>query len=172
MHTFQPCPAEQFNINPFSKIGTEWMAVTAGDKDKVNTMTASWGTLGVLWGKNVVSIFVRDSRYTKEFIDRQDTFSLTFFDTSDQENRLALKYFGTVSGRDEDKISHAHMHAAYAADGTPYIDEGNLVLVCRKMSATKILPEQFLDASIDSTWYKDNDYHTMYVAEITQILTR
>ena len=172
MHTFQPYPTELLDINPFSKIGTEWMAVTAGDKDKVNTMTANWGTLGVLWGKNVVTIFVRDSRYTKEFIDRQDTFSLTFFDISDQENKLALKYFGAVSGRNEDKIASAKMHVDYAADGTPYIDEGNLVLVCRKLSATKILPEQFLDTSIDDSWYKNKDYHTMYVAEITQILAR
>ena len=63
MHTFQPYPSEMLDINPFTKIGTEWMAVTAGDKDKVNTMTASWGTIGVLWGKNIVTIYVRDSRY-------------------------------------------------------------------------------------------------------------
>ncbi len=171
MHTFQPYPAAMLDINPFSKIGTEWMAVTAGDSDKVNTMTASWGTLGVLWGKNVVSIFIRESRYTKEFIDRMDTFSLTFFDVSDKENKLALKYFGAVSGRDENKIANAKMHVDYA-DNTPYIDEGNLVLICKKLSATKILPQQFLDDTIAGLWYTDNDYHTMYVAEITQILAR
>ncbi len=171
MHTFQPYPAAMLDINPFSKIGTEWMAVTAGDSDNVNTMTASWGTLGVLWGKNVVSIFIRESRYTKEFIDRMDTFSLTFFDVSDKENKLALKYFGAVSGRDENKIANAKMHVDYA-DNTPYIDEGNLVLICKKLSATKILPQQFLDDTIAGLWYTDNDYHTMYVAEITQILAR
>ena len=172
MHTFQPYPANLLDINPFTRIGTDWMAVTAGDAQKANTMTASWGTLGVLWGKNVVSIFIRGSRYTKEFIDSHDTCSLTFFDMEDKENKLALKYFGAVSGRKEDKISSAKMHVDYASDGTPYIDEGNLVLICRKMSATKILPEQFIDASIDSSWYKDKDYHTMYVAEVTEILAR
>ena len=145
MHTFQPYPVDLLEFNPFSKIGTEWMAVTAGDKNKANTMTASWGTVGVLWGKNVVSIFIRESRY------KQDTFSLTFFDTQDKENKLALKYFGAVSGRNEDKISNAKMHVDYASDGTPYIDEGNLVLVCRKMSATRILPDQFIDATIYSS---------------------
>ena len=172
MHKFQPYPADLLELNPFTKIGTEWMAVTAGDGKKVNTMTASWGTIGVLWGKNVVSIFIRDSRYTKEFIDKQDTFSLTFFDMQNKENKLALKYFGAVSGRKEDKIADAKMHVDYASDGTPYIDEGNLVLICRKMSATKILPEQFIDDAIDSTWYKDKDYHTMYIAEVTEILAR
>lgn len=172
MHSFQPYPADLLKLNPFSKIGTEWMAVTAGNDKKANTMTASWGTIGVLWGKNVVSIFVRDSRYTKEFIDKNDTFSLTFFDMSDKENKLALKYFGAVSGRTEDKIANAKIHLDYASDGTPYIDEGNLVLICRKLSATKLLPEQFIDNSIDSTWYKDKDYHTMYVAEVIEILAR
>lgn len=172
MHSFQPYPTDLLEIDPFTKIGTEWMAVTAGDKIKANTMTASWGTLGVLWGKNVVSIFIRDSRYTKEFIDRQDTFSLTFFDMKNKENKLALKYFGAISGRKEDKIANAKMHIDYASDGTPFIDEGNLVLICRKMSATKILPEQFIDLTIDGTWYKDKDYHTMYIAEVTEILAR
>lgn len=169
MHKFQPYPTDLLELNPFTKIGTEWMAVTAGDAEKVNTMTASWGTLGVLWGKNVVSIFIRDSRYTKEFVDRHDTFSLTFFDP---KLKAALKYFGAVSGRNEDKIAGAKMNINYANDGTPYIDEGNLVLICRKLSATKINPDQFIDRSIDETWYKVMDYHTMYVGEVTEILAR
>ena len=169
MHTFQPYPSDLLELNPFTKIGTEWMAVTAGDAEKVNTMTASWGTIGVLWGKNVVSVFIRDSRYTKEFIDKQDTFSLTFFDP---RLKTALKYFGAVSGRNEDKIAHAKMEVNHAKDGTPFIDDGNFVLICRKLSATKLSPDQFIDAGIDDTWYKDKDYHTMYVAEVTEILAR
>lgn len=169
MHTFQPYPIDLLELNPFTKIGTEWMAVTAGDAAKVNTMTASWGTIGVLWGKNVVSIFIRDSRYTKEFIDKHDTFSLTFFDP---KQKAALKYFGAVSGRREDKIAGAKMHIGYADDGTPYIDEGNFILVCRKLSATRISPDQFLDDEIDGAWYKDKDYHTMYIAEVKEILAR
>lgn len=169
MHAFQPFPTDLLELNPFTKIGTEWMAVTAGDSEKVNTMTASWGTIGVLWGKNVVSVFIRDSRYTKEFIDKQKTFSLTFFDP---KLKSALKYFGAVSGRNEDKIASAKMNIGYAKDGTPYIDEGNLILICRKLSATKISPDQFIDAEIDDAWYKDKDYHTMYVAEVTEVLAR
>lgn len=168
MHIFQPYPIDLIEFDPFTKIGNEWMAITASNGDKVNTMTASWGTVGVLWGKNVACIFVRDSRYTKEFLDQSDTFSLTFFS---KDYKRALKYFGAVSGRDEDKITNAKMHIDYC-DGTPYIDEGTLVFVCRKMSATKIDPSQFIDASIDEQWYKDKDYHTMYIGEVQQILAR
>lgn len=168
-HSFQPIGAELLEFNPFTKIGKDWMLITAGDENKANTMTASWGGVGVLWGKNVVYIFVRESRYTKEFIDNGDSFSLTFFDKN--FSKSGLKYLGAVSGRDEDKIQNAHMTLDYY-DNVPYIDEGNVVFICKKLSETKIEKEQFIDSEIDEKWYKDGNYHTMYVGEITQILAR
>ncbi len=144
------------------------MLITAREGDRVNAMTASWGGVGVLWGKNTAFIFVRESRYTKELIDLNDHFSLTFFDSS---YKSALKYFGMVSGRTEDKIKAAKMNVNYFQD-IPFIDEGNFVICCRKMSATPILPEQFLDSEIQEKWYADGDLHTMYVGEIVQILAR
>ena len=104
MHTFQPIPVDMLDMNPFTKIGKEWALLTAGNKQESNTMTISWGGVGVLWGKNVVYVFVRDSRYTKELIDAGDFFSLTF--VSDQY-RDALNYCGSHSGRNEDKIANA-----------------------------------------------------------------
>ncbi|MBU5470393.1 flavin reductase [Falcatimonas sp. MSJ-15] len=168
-HSFQPIDTELLEFNPFTKIGKDWMLITAGDEKKANTMTASWGGVGVLWGKNVVYIFVRESRYTKEFIDNGDSFSLTFFDKN--FSKSGLKYLGAVSGRDEDKIKNANMSVDYY-DDVPYIDEGNVVFICKKLSETKIEKEQFIDSDIDEKWYKDGNYHTMYVGEITQILAR
>lgn len=109
------------------------------------------------------------TRYTKEFIDKEDTFSLTFLEES---YRSALKYLGAVSGRDEDKISGARMHLDYYQDKTPYIDEGNLVIVCRKMSATRMTKEQFIDPELAGKWYADGNMHTMYVGEILEVLAR
>lgn len=166
MHQFQPYPVDMLALNPFTKISTEWMAVTAGNREKANTMTASWGGFGVLWGKNVVYIFVRESRYTKEFIDHNDTFSLTFFDG----HKMDLKYLGAVSGRNEDKIKNAHLTLNFS-DDTPFLDEGNLVFVCRKLASMPFEESQFIDPKL-AGFYKDNDYHTMYVGEITQILAR
>ncbi len=168
MHTFQPYPIDLIEFDPFTKIGKEWMLITASEGDKINAMTASWGGVGVLWGKNAAFIFVRNSRYTKELIDRSDHFSLTFFDNS---HKSALKYFGIVTGRREDKIKTAKMNVNYYED-IPFIDEGNFVICCRKISATPILPEQFLDSEIQEKWYADGDLHTMYVGEIIQILAR
>ncbi len=76
--SFREISAEQLKENIFDMIGKKWMLVTAGNKEKVNTMTASWGGLGVMWGKNVAFIVIRPTRYTKEFIDREETLSLSF----------------------------------------------------------------------------------------------
>ena len=168
MSEWKTFPIEKMELSPFEAIGRQWMAVTTEKDGKANAMTASWGGVGVLWGKNVVYIFVIDTRYTKEFIDNGETFSLTFLDES---NKGALKYLGAVSGRDENKIENARMHLDYCK-GTPYIDEGNLVFICRKLSATKITPDQFIDSSIESSWYADGNLHTMYVGEILEVLAR
>ncbi len=168
MHAFQPYPVDLIEFDPFTKIGKEWMLITAKDGDRINAMTASWGGVGVLWGKNTAFIFVRDSRYTKELIDNSDYFSLTFFDSS---YKSAMKYFGIVSGRREDKFKTSKMNINYFEE-IPFIDEGNFVICCKKMSATPILPEQFLDPTIKDQWYADGDLHTMYAGEIVQILAR
>lgn len=167
-HSFQPFTAELMECNPFEKIGKEWMLVTSGTDQKANTMTASWGGMGVMWGKNVVYVVIRKSRYTKEFIDREKTFSLSFLG---EKHRNMLRYLGSVSGRTEDKMKEAGVELDYA-NGIPYIDEANLVLLCRVMSATELLPEQFLQENIGSDWYADGDYHTLYIAEITDFLAR
>ena len=94
-------------------------------------MTASWGGLGVVWGRPAATIYLRPQRYTKEFVDVQSTFSLSFFG---EGYRDALKYFGSVSGRDEEKIAKSGLSTAFA-DGTPYFTEASLVFVCRKAYA-------------------------------------
>lgn len=167
MHAFQPFPIEQLEFNPFEKIGKEWALVSAGSKQKANTMTISWGGIGVLWGKNVAFVFVRDSRYTKEFIDNNDFFSVSFLSN---QYRDALNYCGSHSGRDEDKLSNAGLTWNYKLS-IPFIDEGNLVLLCQKLSATKITEDSFLVPDIKK-WYADGDMHTMYVAEILEVLAR
>ncbi|MBQ8518006.1 MAG: flavin reductase [Agathobacter sp.] len=168
MHTFQPYPIELLEMNPFTKIGKEWALVTAGSKSKCNAMTISWGGVGVLWNKNVVYIFVRDSRYTKEFLDKGEFFSLSFFD---ETYHPALGYCGAHSGRDENKFEKAGLTPAFR-HSIPYPDEANLVLLCRKMAAVPMEEETFTDKSIKDAFYKDNDMHTMYVGEIIEAMAR
>ena len=169
-HSFQKIGAELFECNPFEKIGKDTFAITAQKGEQVNAMTAAWGGLGVMWGKNVVYVVVRDSRYTKEFMDAADGFSMTFFDKQDK-NKMTLKYLGTVSGRQEDKIANANLIIDYE-DQVPYIDDGNLVFICKKLYEMPMPAEGFIDESLDERWYADKDYHNLYVAEIQTILAR
>ena len=168
MHTFQPYPIDLLEMNPFTKIGKEWALVTAGTKASCNTMTVSWGGVGVLWNKNVVYIFVRDSRYTKEFIDQGEFFSLSFFD---EKYRAALNYCGAHSGREENKFEKAGLTPAFR-HSIPYPDEANLILLCRKVAAVPMDEEVLLDKSVMNKFYKDNDMHTMYVGEIIEAMAR
>ena len=168
MHNFQPYPIDMLEFNPFTKIGKEWALVTTNADTKDNTMTISWGGMGVMWGKNVVYVFIRDTRYTKEFIDKNEFFSISFLD---ETYRQALNYCGAHSGRDEDKIANAGLNSNHKM-GIPFIDEGNLVLLCHKLSATRITEDSFLSPDIKEKWYPDGNMHTMYIAEIMEVLAR
>lgn len=169
MHAFQPFPMDLLEIDPFTKLGKDWALLTTGSKSKCNTMTVSWGGLGVIWNKNVVYVFVRESRYTKEFMDNGEFFSLSFFD--DTKYRSALSYCGAVSGRNEDKFEKAGLTPAFR-HSIPYPDEANLVFLCRKMAAVPIDKETILDKSILPKFYGDEDMHTMYVGEIIEVIAR
>ena len=93
---FKEVKAEDLQWNPFTKIGKEWLLITAGTEEKINTMTASWGGVGVIWGKNAVTTYIRPQRYTKEFVDHNDTFTISFYS---EAYRKALSLCGSVSGR-------------------------------------------------------------------------
>ena len=168
MNNFRELDVKDFICNPFEKIGSEWMLITAGTKENFNTMTASWGSLGIMWGKNVCFTFIRPQRYTKEFIDNTSTFSLSFFD---EDYKKILSYLGTVSGKDENKIEKSGLTPLFL-DNTPCFEEAKLVLVCRKLYNQNILPDCFLDSSLAEKWYKQKDYHTMYISEIEKIYIR
>ncbi len=168
MHTFQPFNIEEVDFNAFTRIGKQWALVTAGNKTKYNTMTISWGGLGVLWGKNVALAFIRDSRYTKQFIDEGDFFSVSFLT---EKYRDALNLCGSESGRDCDKFEKAGLSAQFR-HGIPFVDEAEVVLLCRKMAAVPIDTADFIDASLAEKFYKDGDPHTMYVAEIIETMAR
>ncbi|UZW15084.1 flavin reductase [Clostridium pasteurianum] len=168
MSKFVEIKPEELNKNTFQIIGKDWTLITAQKDTKVNTMTASWGGFGVMWGKNVAHIVLRPQRYTKEFVDNSSTFSLSFLDKSFKDK---LTYLGTVSGRDEDKVAKSNLTVEHL-DATPYFEEANLVVICKKLYAQEFKPEFFVETDLDEKWYPDKDYHTLYIAEIQKVLIK
>lgn len=157
---------EKFLANPFDMIGNQWMLITAQKPDgSINTMTASWGGMGVMWGKNVVFVVIRPQRYTKEFIDTSGAFTLTFFK---EEYKKELAYLGKVSGRTQNKIQQSGL-TLEMLDQMPVFQQASLSIRCKSLYAQQLSPDHFLQKEVEQRWYPEKDYHVLYVAEIEKI---
>jgi len=164
---FKETRPELLTDNAFKLIGKDWMLITAGTPESFNTMTASWGGLGVLWERKVAFCFIRPTRYTREFVERSQNFTLSFFE---ERHRKALGFIGSHSGRDTDKIKETGL-TPVKEEGGVYFEEARLVLVCRKIYFQDISPDRFLDPKIEDM-YPQKDYHRMYVGEIVKCLQK
>jgi flavin reductase (DIM6/NTAB) family NADH-FMN oxidoreductase RutF len=168
MTVFKEIAPETVKDNVFKLIGSDWMLITAGDVKGFNTMTASWGGLGVLWSKNVCFCVIRPSRYTFEFMEKNNRFTLSFFDDA---YRGALTYCGSKSGRDVNKVAATKLTPVTAKSGGIYFAEARLVFECKKMYFQDIVPAGFCDAVINEN-YPQKDYHRLYVGEIVRCLSK
>ena len=165
---------QNLQFNPMTMIGQEWMLITAGNMVRgVNTMTAAWGHLGSIWdlpGRKshlpTACIYVRPQRYTKEFVDREEFFTLSVFD---DRWKKQLSYLGTASGRNENKIEKAGLTPVYE-DDTTWFAEAKLVFVCRKLYQQEMWEECFVDQELVERNYPKRDFHTMYIGEIVKVL--
>ncbi len=164
---FKEISPYEINNNAFSLISKDWMLITAGDKKSHNTMTASWGSIGFLWNKPIATIYVRPQRYTYEFLEQNDTFTLSFFE---EDYRDALKLCGAKSGRDIDKDKETGL-TPVETDGTTYYEQAKLVLVCKKLYFQDITQDNFLDSTIESN-YPNKDYHRAYIGQIIKVLVK
>lgn len=166
--SFRKTNTEELLLNPFTLISKEAMLITAGDKESHNTMTASWGALGVIWGQYTTTIYVRPQRYTLEFLDKHDYYSLCFFDDS---HKKALQFCGTHSGRDCDKDKETGLTVSFDQKA-PYYNEAKLVLICRKLYTQTLQKEAFTDKTIYPKIYPDHDVHRMFIGEIVETLVK
>jgi flavin reductase (DIM6/NTAB) family NADH-FMN oxidoreductase RutF len=155
----------EFSARVFDMIGNEWFLITAGTADYFNTMTASWGTLGVLWNKPVAICFIRPTRHTYKFAETNDVFTMSFFS---EEHRHILKFCGAKSGRDTNKVKETGLLPLLTENGGITFEQAKLVFECRKLYFDDIKPGMFLSPDIDKN-YPNKDYHRLYIGEITSI---
>lgn len=167
MNKFKEIQPNELTNNPFTLIGKDWMLVTAGNENKFNTMTASWGGVGILWSKPVAFTFVRPQRYTYEFTEQEEFYTLSFYE---EAYRSALALCGSKSGRDIDKVKETGLTPMFD-ESAPYFAEAKIVLVCRKLYQQFLNEESCVDKSLASN-YENNDYHKMYVSEIVKVLVK
>ncbi|MDE7294790.1 MAG: flavin reductase [Oscillospiraceae bacterium] len=163
--SFKEINISELSFNPFDKIGKEWFLVTAGNRDGYNTMTASWGFMGVMWGKNVMETVIRPTRHTFGYMESSELFTVSFFD---EKYREALKFCGSHSGRDCDKAKEAGITPLFT-EGTAAFEEANMIFICKKLYS------QTLDLSAlaegEQHWY-NGDPHKAFIGEIVKVLVR
>ena len=169
MEGFEEIDILRVDDNFIRAIGSEWMLITAGNREQCNTMTASWGMVGEMWGRHAVMAVIRPQRYTIGFVEWEPRLSLSFFDAAFHK---ALAYCGSHSGRNEPKIANAGLSTVYTDDGVPAIREARLILQCRKMYVGRMQPENFLDRDVIDRWYEAGDFHKIYIAEIEHAYRR
>ena len=168
MSSFKEIKPEEITQSPFEMIGKDWMLLSAGNKESFNTMTVSWGGVGVLWNKNVVFTFIRPQRYTLGFVDSEEYFTLSGFG---KDFRKELALCGSKSGRDVDKVKETGLTPSFD-ENAPYFDEAKIVLVCKKLYNQDFSPECFIDETLDSANYAAKDYHKMFIGEIVKVLVK
>lgn len=146
-------------------ISNDWALLTAGNTDSFNTMTVSWGGIGELWNKDVCFIFVRPQRYTYEFIEKNDYFTLSFFGG---EYKKELGICGSKSGRDIDKMTETGFAPLDLGESVG-IKQAKVNIVLKKLAYQDMKPEGFIDQSIMNN-YGNNDFHRVYVGEIVRVI--
>lgn len=160
---------KKFNVmDEFTDNGFRWfndaLLLAAGSKEKSNAMTIGWGSIGTLWGRPALTVYVAEKRYTKEFMDKGDYFTVMAFDVKDSR---VLTYMGSKSGRDGDKAQALGLHTAFTANGTPYYTEAAMVLECKMMYEAPFDPKGF-KSDVPKRMYSNfpAGIHTMYIGEV------
>ena len=160
---------KKFNVREdFAENGFQWFhdaeLLAAGDREKSNAMTIGWGGIGTLWGRTALTVYVAKKRYTKEFMDRSEYFTVMAFDVAHSN---VLNYMGRQSGRDGDKAKALGLHTAYTENGTPYYTEAEMVIECRIMYAAPFDP-QYFKSDAPKNMYRNfpAGVHTMYIGEV------
>lgn len=146
-------------------ISNDWALLTAGKNDDFNTMTVSWGGIGELWNKDVCFVFIRPQRYTYEFMEKNDYFSLSFFGG---EYKKELGICGSKSGRDIDKMAETGFIHVDLGESVGY-EQAKLNVVLKKLAYQDMKPDGFIDDSIMNN-YANNDFHRVYVGEIVKVV--
>ena len=154
-----------FNTDIFEQFDKKWALLTAGNREKFNTMTISWGGLGTLWGKPVATVYVRTSRYTHDFMDSNDYFTVSFYS---EDYKKTLGILGSKSGRKMDKMNGAGLNPKEINNGVTF-EEAEITFVCKKLFKQKLDVEN-MTADIAKQFYEGQAEHDMYIGEIVAIL--
>lgn len=151
--------------NIIKMLEQDWMLITAGNSEKCNMMTASWGGLGRLYEKPVTTCFINPTRYTYQLMEKNDTYTLTFYT---EAYRDVLQYCGTHSGRDADKIKNSGLTPITTPNGSIAFGEAWLIIECRKLVSQSLSHDAINNEQIKQE-YTGKQLHKMFIGEIINV---
>jgi flavin reductase (DIM6/NTAB) family NADH-FMN oxidoreductase RutF len=169
MKEFTPISPEAITDNVFKLLDKDWMLITAGGPDHYNTMTASWGHMGIMWNLPVAIAWIRPQRYTFKFAEKYEHFTLSFFT---EEYRKALQFCGSKSGRDYDKAAETGLTPVATINGNVFFQEARLAMECRKLYSDDLKGPKFHVPELAGKHYPSRDFHRFYMGEIIRVLQR
>lgn len=146
------------------KLLSEWTLITSGS-ETVNTMTASWGGLGALWEQPIAFCFINPTRYSISTMDDGDVYTISFYTEAYKD---ALRYCGSNSGRNGDKIKGSGLTPLKTPSGATAFSEAWMIIECKKILAQPISADAVVDKDMAKRWSKDG-YHKMYVGQILNV---
>ena len=155
----------KFEADIFSKFDKEWALLSAGPKDNHNSMTIAWGGMGTLWSKPVITVYVKPCRYTYEFMNRNEYFTVSFYGSA---YRKALGIMGSKSGRDTDKDTAAGLTVKELGEAVTY-EQAEATLLCRKIYWQDLDPAT-MPPDVVEQFYTTEEPHRMYIGEVVKIL--
>lgn len=164
---FKEIDIKELKENFIKSVSDEWMLISAGNSEKFNMMTASWGGFGEMWGDDVAAVVIRPQRYTKEFVDNNKFFSLTFFG----DDKSIHGVCGKQSGREVNKAEKTGLKPVFDED-TVYFEQARLVVICEKIYCQKVEPECFVNEEYIEKFYPQKDFHYTYVGKIKKVLIK
>lgn len=162
---FKTVDPRSIKDNLIKCLAEEWALITAGNGDNYNMMTASWGFFGEMWGSDSIAMVVRPQRFTMEFIDNNDYFTVSFYG----DNKAIHKVCGSKSGREVNKTKETGL-TPVSNDKYVYFKEARMVLIVKKQFVQQMNEEAFRDKAVIDKWYPEKDYHNMIIGKIEKVL--
>ena len=145
--------------------------LVSGNDNNPNIMTVGWSTIGMMWGKPVIAVPVRLSRYSHGLMDENSEFTMCFPKQGELEDEV--KICGSKSGRDTDKVKETGLNIiASNKVKIGNIAECNIIVECRKVAKVNMPQDTLVDKSLIDYWYPNGNPHTIFYGEILDVYQR
>jgi len=167
---FKQISPEDISDNVFKLVGKDFFAVTAGKEEQYNSMIGSGGGLGMLFKKPTTWCLIRADRYTLEMIQKEQTYTMSYFPNEYKEQVLFL---GSKSGRDSEKMKEVDLTSIQTPSRDISFKEAGLIIECKLTALTTANPSDFHSQEskdyINEAYKEERDYRKYLFGEITHV---